>query len=78
MADYVHIENLIQGEVLRIFERRHPDQWDGELEVLVDFLGAQRQKVLLEKIKAADQLRLDLPEPDHETASQSAVEEDQL
>lgn len=78
MADYIHIENLIQGEVLRIFERRSPDQWEGELEVLVDFLGAQRQKVLIEKIRAADQLRLPLPEPDGETANQSGVEEDQL
>lgn len=76
MADYVHIENLIQGEVIRIFERRHPEQWDAELERLVEFLGDQRQQVLMEKIKAADQMQLPLPEPDDETASESAVEDD--
>ena len=71
MADYVHIENLIQGEVIRIFERRTPDQWDAELERLVEFLGDQRQKVLMEKIKAAEQLS----QPDRQTADESAEEE---
>lgn len=74
MADYTHIENLIMGEVIRIKERRPPENWQDDLETLVTFLGQMRQQVLMEKIRAAEEL----PEPDDPTANESAVEEDQL
>lgn len=77
MADYIHIENLIQGEVMRIFERRSPDQWEEQLEILVDFLGTQRQKVLIEKIKAAEQLQGKVgSEADPDPADESAPDDD--
>lgn len=76
MADYTHLSNLIQGEVIRIFERRPPAEWEAELEKLIIYLSDERQKVIIEKIRASQQLSMPLPEPDDETASQSAVEDD--
>ena len=56
MADWTHLDNLIQGEVLRIKERRPPEDWDRCLKELLDFLDAQRQKVVIEKLRAAEEL----------------------
>lgn len=75
MADYTHLSNLIQGEVIRIFERRPPAEWEAELEKLIIYLSDERQKVIIEKIRASQQLGL-FPEDDHgDEGAESAVEE---
>jgi len=56
VADFTHMMNIIQGEVIRINERREPDQRPAELEALIQFLSDQRQTVIIEKIKAEDQI----------------------
>lgn len=51
MADYVHLENLIQGEVYRITERRPLEQQEEALEAMIEFLNGQRQRVIIELLK---------------------------
>ena len=66
MADYLHLDNLIQGEVLRIKERRPLDQQYDALKALESFLEAQTRKVLIEKIRVKDELAMSeerQPEP---------------
>ena len=75
MADYVHIENLIMGEVIRIKERRRPDQWQEELEKLMDFLGQMRQQVLMEKLRAQQAVEADPPPPDESQEENPAGDE---
>ena len=55
MADYEHLHNLIQGEVIRITERHVPEGQEAELGELVQFLEDQRRSVLIAKIKIATQ-----------------------
>lgn len=55
MADYEHLTNLIQGEVIRITERHVPEVQEAELGELVQFLEDQRRSVLIAKIKIATQ-----------------------
>lgn len=61
MADYAHLSNLIQGEVIRITERHSPKVRRDELEELIRFLEDQRRTVLIAKIG--------LPPPDDSSAS---------
>lgn len=51
MADYIHLENLIQGEVHRIKERHLPEVHEEELTLLIQFLTDQRSRVISEKLK---------------------------
>ena len=55
MVDFQHLDNLIQGAVIQIMERRPPEQHEGALEALAQFLGDQRIKVLMAKLRAAEQ-----------------------
>lgn len=54
MADFIHMSNIIQGEVIRIRERRPLDQQYDDLSALESFLRDQAQAVLLEKIRVKD------------------------
>jgi hypothetical protein len=54
-VDLDHLRNVIQGEVLRITERRHPCEHYLELDTLERFLRDQAQEVLIEKMKAREQ-----------------------
>ena len=56
MADYTHITNLIGGEVIRIKERKPPEEWEPRLEALYQFLMEQGRGVLMEKLRAAQEL----------------------
>ena len=51
MVDFIHLSNLIQGEVLRIKERRSPEAQEGAYEAMIQFLADQRQTVIIEKLK---------------------------
>jgi len=51
MVDFVHLSNIIQGEVIRIRERRPLEQQEGALEAMIVFLGEQRETVIIEKLK---------------------------
>jgi hypothetical protein len=55
MADYTHITNLIGGEVIRIKERKPPEEWEHRLEDLYQFLMEQGRNVLMEKLRAAQE-----------------------
>jgi len=57
MADFIHMSNIIQGEVIRIRERRPLDQQYDDLSALESFLRDQAQAVLLEKIRVKDLTR---------------------
>ena len=73
MADYIHMDNIIQGAVLQIRERRPLEEQAGMLEVLVQFLGDQRQKVLMEKLRVEQALsELHNPPADEQDAAPSA------
>lgn len=65
------MDNIIQGAVIQIVERRPVEQQEGALEALYQFLGQQQHKVLMAKLK----VRESLPEPDDQTPGESAVEE---
>ena len=54
MADFIHMSNIIQGEVIRIRERSPLDQQYDDLSALESFLRDQAQAVLLEKIRVKD------------------------
>jgi hypothetical protein len=54
MADFIHMDNIIQGAVLQITERRPLDEQEDALEALWDFLGDQRHKVLMAKLRVAE------------------------
>lgn len=70
MADFIHMSNIIQGEVLRIKERRPLEERYGELEALEVFLYDQARSVVIEKIRVQDQLSTaeENPTPTNESA----------
>lgn len=55
MADFVHLTNLIQGEVIRILERTSPEDQQERLEELYSYLRGQCQSVLMAKLKASEE-----------------------
>lgn len=57
MADYTHLTNLIQGEVIRIQERRPLAQQEEALQAMLDFLGEQVISVTITKLKVTGALR---------------------
>ena len=67
MADYTHLTNLIQGEVIRIKER-NPEGYPqlAAYDALSDFLEKQRLAVLEDKVALLRLLRKheDVEEPD--------------
>lgn len=56
MADFIHMYNVIQGEVIRIKERRPLDQQYDALGALERFLREQAESVVIEKIRVKEQL----------------------
>lgn len=56
MADYQHLTNLIQGEVIRIRERRKLDDQEALLDELREFLDAQSHSVTITKLKVQDEI----------------------
>ena len=72
MTDFIHMDNIIQGEVMRIRERRPLPEQIERLDALENFLRDQQIKVLMEKLRVKELL-----EPSPDTANESAVEHDQ-
>ena len=64
MADFTHMDNIIQGAVIQITERRPLHEQEAALEELWDFLGDQRHKVLMAKLRLAEKYQ----PPANETA----------
>lgn len=56
MADFVHMKNLIQGEVIRITERRPLEERPRLLGELMEFLSEQSNDVAAVADKAAGEL----------------------
>jgi hypothetical protein len=56
MADYVHLTNIIQGEVIRIRERRPLEQQPDDLFALISFLQDQVTSVTITRLKATEEL----------------------
>lgn len=68
MTDFTHMHNIIQGEVMRIRERRPLGEQAEMLDHLIIFLSDQRQQVIIEKLKVSALL-----DPvDRDTANESA------
>lgn len=56
MADYIHMMNIIQGKVIEIRERHPLEQQSQMLESLASFLSEQRERVLVEKLRVAQEI----------------------
>ena len=56
MADYPHMSNLIQGEVIRIRERRPLEEQPELLQELIDFLRDEISSVTITRLKATEEL----------------------
>jgi hypothetical protein len=56
MADYIHMMNIIQGKVIEIRERHPLEQQSQMLESLALFLSEQRERVLVEKLRVAQEI----------------------
>jgi uncharacterized protein YajQ (UPF0234 family) len=54
MADYIHLTNVIQGEVLRVTERRAPETQQDDLQQLIDFLQDQVVQVTMSRLRLAE------------------------
>jgi len=62
VTDFIHLDNIIQGAVLQIRERRDLTQQEAALEELYRFLQEQGQKVLIAKLKAAQDRERVMPD----------------
>lgn len=56
MADYIHLSNIIQGEVIRIRERRPLEQQPDDLTALISFLQDQITSVTITSLKVSEEL----------------------
>jgi len=56
MADFIHMSNIIQGEVIRIRERRPLQQQPDDLSALISFLQDQITSVTIVRLKATEEL----------------------
>lgn len=54
--DFVHMDNIIQREVIAIEERTPKAQQGEEFQALLDFLTDQVRRVTISKLKAAERL----------------------
>ena len=59
MADYTHLSNIIQGEVIRVQERRPIAEQADCLEVMILFLKDQIMAITVAKLKIAESIRED-------------------
>lgn len=72
MADYDHLMNLIQGEVIRIRERRPLVEQLDLLDDLVKFLSDQQLTVTLTKLRVCQDLRSLKERPSEDESAQTA------
>ncbi len=56
MADFVHMRNIVQGEVIRIRERRPLEQQPELLSELIEFLQGEITSVTITRLKATEEL----------------------
>ena len=56
MADFVHMNNIVQGEVIRIRERRPLEQQPALLSELIDYLQGQITSVSTTRLKVTEEL----------------------
>lgn len=56
MADYIHLSNIIQGEVIRIRERRPLEQQPELLLELREYLESQVTSVTMTRLKVSQEL----------------------
>lgn len=56
MTDFIHMVNIIQGEVIRITERRPLEEQPAALEVLIAFLRDQAMRVTVTKLQVVARL----------------------
>lgn len=56
MADFTHMSNLIQGEVIRIQERRPLEQQPELLYELLQFLESEITSVTMTRLKVSQEL----------------------
>lgn len=56
MADYVHLTNIIQGEVIRIRERRELEAQPELLSDLIDYLQDQITRITITRLKVSEEL----------------------
>lgn len=56
MADYTHMTNIIQGEVLRIEERRPLEARPELFQELIEYLQDQTVQITISRLKATQEL----------------------
>ena len=56
MADFVHLSNIIQGDVIRIRERRPLEEQPELLSELIDFLRSEITSVTMTRLKVTEEL----------------------
>lgn len=56
MADYVHMSNIVQGEVIRIRERRPLEEQPELLSDLIEYLQAEIVSVTMTRLKVVQEL----------------------
>jgi hypothetical protein len=56
MADLMHLSNLVQGEVIRIRERRPLEDQPELLQELIDYLSGEIASISITRLKVAEEL----------------------
>ena len=56
MADLMHLSNLVQGEVIRIRERRPLEDQPELLSELIDYLKGEITSITITRLKATEEL----------------------
>jgi hypothetical protein len=56
MADFIHMSNIIQGEVIKIRERRPLEQQPELLSELIEYLQGQITSITITRLKATGEL----------------------
>lgn len=56
MADYTHMSNIIQGEVIRVRERRPLQEQPQLLQELIDYLQSEITSVTMTRLKVSQEL----------------------
>jgi len=56
VADFVHMRNIVQGEVIRIRERRPLEQQPELLSELIEFLQGEITSVTITRLKVTEEL----------------------
>ena len=56
VADFIHLNNMIQGEVIRIRERRPLEEQPQLLSELIDYLKDETTSVTMTRLKVTEAL----------------------